>query len=402
MASKRRGRGEGAIFQRGDGQWAACLSLGYDEKGRRKRRVVYGKTKQEVQEKLRQLQVGAASGALPEASQLTVGQYLLQWLAAKKPTVATHTYLPYCRDCDKYLVPHLGRIKLAKLTALHVQKMYADLTTAGVSPSMQRKAGTTLRVALQHAVHPLRLIAHNPAADVAKPKHKPAEMQVLDPDQVARFLAAAREDRLYAFYAVALDSAAREGELFALTWADVDFAAGAVSITKTLEETKGQLLVKDVKTRKSRRRVPLSGFTMEALAGHRKAMLAEGHYRPEAPVFCDTAGGYLRKSNLLRRSFRPILTRANRKAEEESREHGGEPVRLPTIRPYDLRHTGATLLLLAGENVKVVSERLGHSTATQTLDTYQHVLPGMQERAASKLDAIFRAGEAKGKAAQGP
>jgi integrase len=121
---------------------------------------------------------------------------------------------------------------------------------------------------------------------------------------------------------------------------------------------------------------------MEVLAEHRKAMLAEGNYAADKPIFCDTEGGWLRKSNVLRRSFRPILKRA----------------KLPVIRPYDLRHSSATLLLLAGEDTKVVAECLGHSTTRLTRDTYQHVLPGMQERAASKLDAIFRAGNGQQKA----
>jgi integrase len=335
MTRKRRGRGEGGINQRPDGRWEARVSLGYDGTGKRKRISVYGATKAEVQEKLRQLQTDAATGRLSDAGNLTVGQFLDRWLATTKPTVATHTFIPYERDCRLYLVPHLGGVKLAKLTALHVEKLYTDLTAAGVSSSMQRKAGTTLRVALQHAVHPLHLIPHNPAADVPKPRHEPEDMQVLDPEQVSRFLAAARQDRLFALYAVALDSGAREGELFALAWADVDFDGSAISITKSLEETRGQLELKDVKTKKSRRRVPLSAFAMEALADHRKAMLAEGNYRPDAPVFCDTEGSWLRKSNVLRRSFRPILARAE----------------LPAIRPYDLRHTSATLLLLAGEGV---------------------------------------------------
>jgi integrase len=282
--------------------------------------------------------------------------------------------MAFSRDCNRYLIPHLGGVKLAKLTALHVEQLYSVLAAGGVSASMRRKAGTTLRVALQHAVHPLHLIAHNPAADVPKHRHEPEDMQVLDPNQVSRFLMAARPDRLFALYAVALDSGAREGELFALAWNDVEFEGGAIRITRTLEETEGRLELKDVKTKKSRRRVPLSPFAMEALAEHRKAMLAEGNYRPDAPVFCDTEGGWLRKSNVLRRSFRPILERAC----------------LPPNRPYDLRHTSATLLLLAGESPKVVSERLGHSTVTLTLDTYSHVLPGMQERAAAKLDAILR------------
>ena len=99
----------------------------------------------------------------------------------------------------------------------------------------------------------------------------------------------------------------------------------------------------------------------------------------------------MRKSNVLCRPFGPILDRANATATEEARKAGSEPMVLPEIRPYDLRHTSATVPLLAGESPKVVSERLGHSTVTLTLDTYSHVLPGMQERAASKLDAILRA-----------
>ena len=91
-------------------------------------------------------------------------------------------------------------------------------------------------------------------------------------------------------------------------------------------------------------------------------MLAEGF--AAGPVFCNTIGTYLRLSNLTRKSFKPILAAA----------------KLPNVRLYDLRHTCATLLLLADENAKVVSERLGHSSVTLTLDTYSHVLPTMQKR----------------------
>ena len=111
--------------------------------------------------------------------------------------------------------------------------------------------------------------------------------------------------------------------------------------------------------------------TIAALHNHRKRMLAEGHLA--GPVFCDTQGGHLRNANLRRNSFKQILKWA----------------KLPSIRLYDLRHTCATLLLLADESAKVVSERLGHSTITLTLDTYAHVLPTMQQRAAATMGKIL-------------
>jgi integrase len=126
--------------------------------------------------------------------------------------------------------------------------------------------------------------------------------------------------------------------------------------------------------------VVLSAFTLNALAEHRKAMLAEGHDRADGPVFCASEGGWLRKSNFRRRSFDVTRRRAG----------------LPHLRPYDLRHLTATMLLLSQESPNVVSERTDHSTVRMTLDTYSHTLPGMQERAAAKLDAIQRNAPAAG------
>jgi integrase len=151
----------------------------------------------------------------------------------------------------------------------------------------------------------------------------------------------------------------------------VDFEHSFISITKSLEEIDGALRIKEVKTPKGRRRVDLSEETMAALANHRKAMLASGYM--EGPVFCDTQGGYLRISNLHRSSFKLILKKA----------------KLPEIRLYDLRHTCATLLLLVDVPAKVVSERLGHSSITLTLDTYSHVLPTMQRRVADMMGRLL-------------
>jgi integrase len=373
MTRKRRGRGEGSVYQRADGIWIASVCLGYDAEGKRQRLVAGGITKRAALDNLKRLQESAGRGIVAEGRQLTVGQYLARWLEIVKPTVEPNTYDPYERHVRLHLAPHLGHIKLAQLAALHVKELYATLTGKGVSAALQRKVGTTLTIALNEAVDPLKLLPYNPAAGVRKPKASKPEIHPLDPDQVGRFLQAADPDRLSAFYAVALDSGARLGELFALHWPDVDFDRGFITIRRSLEEINGRHRLKDVKTKRANRRVRLAASTLAALNGHRQRMLAEGRDVREGVVFCDTQGGFLRESNFRRDSFLPILARAG----------------LPRVRLYDLRHTCATLLLLADVNVKVVSERLGHASVQLTLDTYSHVLPSMQERAAEKMDLIL-------------
>src|SRR5262249_48343801 len=182
-----------------------------------------------------------------------------------RPSIAAGTWENYESHVRRYLTPQIGRVKLGQLTAARIEKMYADLLAAGVSRDLVRKVGTTLGVALQKAVKN-RLIPFNPARDADKPAkdHKPA-IRALDSDQVAKFVAAARADRLYALYVLWLDSGARQGELFALRWDDIDWTGNAVRIVRSLEEIKGRLRVKDVKTKGSRRRIALSPFTMSAL-----------------------------------------------------------------------------------------------------------------------------------------
>lgn len=371
MARRRRGRGEGSITERQDGLWEGKVSLGYDGAGNRIRRTVYGKTKAEVQDKVRELQNQVASGTLPDTSRLTVGPYLAQWLEMVKPTIDPNTYLPYESHVRLYLTPHLGRIQLTKLTPFHVLSFYAQLEKDDVSAVMRKKIGTTLTTALNYAVLPLRLLPWNPARGVKKPKVEDPEVEVFSPADVSRFLTEARTDRLYPLYAFALDAGTRPGESFALRWSDLDFDGGRVSVLRSLEEIGGQLRVKDLKTSHSRRSIRLSAPTLAVLNGHRKEALAKGWM--DRPVFADTDGGHLRNGNVTKRSFQPILARAG----------------LPRAGLYSLRHTCATLLLLAGVSAKVVSERLGHATVKMTLDTYSHVLPTLQEQAAEALGKVL-------------
>lgn len=153
------------------------------------------------------------------------------------------------------------------------------------------------------------------------------------------------------------------GEL-SLRREDIDLEARRVRFHRTLEEIKGVHRLKTPKTKKGKRAVLVSNATAAALREHLGRTAGEGFGSPTHSVFCDTQGGWLRRGNFLRDTFGTALKRAGVKK----------------VRPYDLRHTSATLLLLKGANVKMVSERLGHESIEITLKHYAHVLPAMQER----------------------
>jgi integrase len=254
-----------------------------------------------------------------------------------------------------------------------IEQFYADLEKAGASPRSRQMAGVVLGTALQHAVHPLKLIDHNPCADVPKPRVVRKEMHVWDHEQVRRFLDAGARDRLAALYVVAIDTGARQGELFALRWDDVDFAAGTIRIQRSLVELHGNFEIKEPKTKAGRRTVQVSSCSLDALNQHRQHMLAEGPDVRVGLVFCDNVGGFLRKSNIVRRSFRYTMKQAG----------------VPTIRFHDLRHYAASLLLAAGINPLVIKERLGHERVETTLAIYSHLMPSAQAEAANKMDKVF-------------
>jgi integrase len=373
MPRARRGRNEGSIFQReSDGRWVGSISLGFSGERKRRRKTIYGESKKEVQDKIRELQNSAAAGRLPTGGAMSVADYFRVWLDGIKASIEPTTWALYDGHFRNHISPRLGGSKLADLRAIQVVNLYAEMIRDGVSASTARKVGVTLNVGLDAAVM-MSLTAYNVAASVPKPKPAHTEVRVFTPEQVSAFLSEAAGDRLCALYAAAIDSGCRQGELFALRWNDFDAASGTFTITKAMAELNGKVWVKDVKTKNGRRRVQL-GYCLDELEKHRERMELEGQDTRVGLIFPDTEGNPLRKSNFWRRSFVPILKRA------------GLPA---STRFHDLRHGCASLLLLAGTDVKVVSERLGHASAAFTMSTYQHVLPGLQQDAADRLRGVL-------------
>jgi integrase len=356
------------------------VSLGYDGNGKRRRKTVYGKSKKEALEKLRRLTSDVGVGSLPEAGSMTVAQLLDAYLTVRKLKDAPRTFENRQTTIDTHLRPRLGGVKLAKLTALHVEGLYAELHAAGVGAGAIENAAKVLNGALVRAVK-LNLIAANPAKAVDRPKSPHREMLFLDDSQVRAVLDAGRGAVAFPLVAAALGTGARQGELLALMWEDVDLRAETLQINKSLSQTKAGFVVKAPKTKAGRRTVQLPPATVEALTLHKAAMLKAGLL--SAPVFSTRTGGYLNRNNVLR-AFRAIVARANRTITAA----GGKPV--PTeIRFHDLRHTTASLLLSKGASLVAVSSRLGHARRSITLDLYGHKMPNDDRQLADLLNTML-------------
>jgi integrase len=369
MTKRRRGHGEGSVFQRADGRWVARVSVGY-AKGKRQRRDYYAGTQQEALRKLAQARRTLDDGLpLPDERQ-RVRQFLESWLEdVARRTVRPSTYVRYRQLLVIHVMPEIGRHPLKAVTPQLLQSLYARKEEE-VSPRTVGHVHRLLHRAFADAVA-WGLMVRNPCGLVKPPRVPATEMQSLTADQAQALMEAARGDPLEAFYLLAVTAGLRLGELTGLHWDDIDLGDGTLQVRRTARRIGGKWSEWEPKSKASRRRVQLSGVAIAALGAHREGQVVRSL---QNLVFTSPGGGHVDPSWLMKRSFRPLLARAG----------------LPRIRFHDLRHTAASLLLVKGVHPKVVQEILGHSGFAITMDTYSHVAPHLQQEAADIMDALFR------------
>jgi integrase len=316
-----------------------------------------------------------------QATQRTLGSFLVEWLDLVAATrVRPRTLQDYRSLAERYLIPSLGHRKISQLAAGDIQQVYSSLRERGLSPRTIRYAHSVLHNTLEQAVK-WNLLARNVAKLVVLPRNDRREMSSLTVEQSVALLNAAPSDRFGALWMLLLTGGMRPGEALAAKWSDLE--GNKLRIQRglvRLSDNSWQLA--EPKTPRARRALPLPASTLKALASHRTRQCEERlrtgpAWTDQDLIFTNATGGPLDYRVVIRRHLRPLL----------------KSLGLGHIRPYDLRHTCATLLLASGENVKVVSERLGHASATLTLDTYSHVLPDMQQRAAERLESLLFAAE---------
>ena len=380
MTERRRAKGEGTVREHSDGLWEAreppeIVPLG------EKPRSFYGKNKNEAVRKPRE--VLRERGFSPSVERITVGEYLERWIEGPlRESVSEKTYDDYAWVCRRYLIPGIGRAKLKKLTAEHLDDLYVRKGREGLSPRIVAYIHATIRVALQRAVKK-RLIPFNVARDADPPlrsEDDEDEKLTLSSEELADFFktAAEAQDRFEALFIVGALAGPRPQELLGLKWPDLTLpdapdAPGEMRLVRRVSMSSEGLKVveglKGSKRRKRKRRtVYLMSEAVAALRAHRHRYLEERMLRAERweetwrenpkardLVFPSRTGGPMNRDNLRKRYFKPLASDAGLPEE---------------VTLYTLRHTFATLWLESGENPKVLQEILGHSRIDVTLNVY--------------------------------
>lgn len=371
------------------GPWRITVSLGHAEDGgyRRHRETVSG-SKSDAQRRLREILTQVEQGMYVPPSKLTVGQYLERW-AETYATLHTspRTASSYKAELRRHVVPALGNLPLTALRPHHIEAYYVEALTAGrrdgkqggLAPRTVVYHHRILSEALEHAVRHGEL-ARNPAKLVTPPKPKRAPINVMAVEDVPLFLNEASRSEYFALFATALYTGARLGELLALQWRNVNLKTATMAIEGTLYRSGNEWHIKEPKSARSRRLVELPGSIVTTLAAHRdeqqRIRREVGSVWTESDFVFGQPLGKPRDERSVERGLDRVLKRAA----------------LPRLRFHDLRHTHASLMLMAGSHPKAVSERLGHGSVSFTLDIYSHVMPGVQREAVNRFEALLGGG----------
>ncbi|MGJ7415766.1 tyrosine-type recombinase/integrase [Streptomyces cinereoruber] len=404
--AKRRANGEGTITKRTDGRYQAAAYV-YRPDGTRTRKFVYGKTRDEVSDKLIEMQNKTRQGIPAATSAMPFGDYLTYWLGVIAPTrLKPATLNSYEGLTRLYIRPALGKKRLNRLSPTDVRLFLAtfkdgclcclrgadaarpegERNCCAVNKCCKRAPSArsvqyvhaVLRSALQQAVRE-ELIARNVAKIVETPTVKREEVRPLDAGEARLLLKTARDHRLYALWLLLVSTGLRRGEVLGLTWSDVDLNAGQLRVRRNLQRIKRELLFGTPKTTRSIRTVSLPKRCVDALHVHRATQEQERKvagekwkpldHQPSGLIFTTSTG---RATDP--RSLNRMLTILCAKA------------KVRRVRVHDLRHTCASLLLAQGVDARIIMETLGHSTITMTLDTYAHVMQTTLRAAADRMD----------------
>lgn len=374
----------GTKFERSPGVWRLRVFIGTDPATGNPRQATrtFRGTKKQADSALAEFVRDATRGSI-STDVSTVAEYLDRWLNHVAPSKSPTTVRGY-RGKIARIDAKVGRIRLAKLTAQHLDLVYRGWLDEGLHPTSVHHIHSVLSAALNQAVK-WGLVDLAVTAKASPPPLRIKPHRVPSPDVVRELIAAA--DRrgqpvLAAAIAVATTTGARRGELLGLRWSDVDLDQGLLGIERSIKHDDGPgWVVASTKTH-AQRRIALDPFSVEVLRQHRqdteeRAAAARVHLDRDGYVFTlDPSGRTPMKPDSLGQAFRRLCAK-----------EGIEGVSLHT-----LRHLSASVLVASGRDVRTIAGRLGHSDATTTLRVYPHMIEGRDRDAAEFLGALMAGG----------
>jgi integrase len=375
---------KGHIRERSPGHWAIILDLRDPATGTRRRKWhTFTGTKRRAQEECARLISALKGGTYLEPDKTTVAQFLERWLKHIKPNVAPRTHERYVEICRRNIVPLIGQAKLSQLKPVQISAAYSKALEAGTTPKGPLSPRSVLHLhrvlkqALKQAVR-WELLHRNPLNAVQPPKVEKRRVVTYDMTQTAALLEALKGQRIYVPALLAVLCGLRRGEIAALKWRNVDLEKGSLAVVESVEQMNGSVRLKETKSGRVRT-VALPSTVRDELRAHRllqaQQLLKLGVRLGDDSFVCALEDGSPMQPTFITHEWvRAIKGTA-----------------LPRYRFHDLRHAHGTHMLASGTHIKVASERLGHSKVGITLDLYSHILPGMQEEAAAKIDAALKA-----------
>lgn len=387
------------IVQRG-ATWSYKIQTTDPATGRRKPKWVGGfPTRAAAKAARDKARVNVNEGTYIAPAKQTVAEYLTAWLDGQRTQLKRSTLESYRQQVDRYLIPGLGGDRLQQLNAARLNAWYGQMLQSGgadggtLSLRTVRYCHAVLHKALADAVKQ-QLVTVNAAAMADTPKQSAAagpaavapedKIQAWTAEQVRAFASAGDGSALHDSFLLAINTGLRRGEVYGLTWGDVDLKAGRLRVRQALATIGHTLEIQTPKSGKSRS-FRLDPTTVALLSRRRKAQAADklawpGEWGNDADLVFTHEDG------------RPIHPTSATKAFGRA----AKAVGLPAIRFHDMRHTYATLALRAGVNIRVVSKRLGHSTPQITWTVYAHVLPDEDDHAADLFHTHVYGGTANG------
>lgn len=389
----KRGNHEGSIFCDAQGRWRSVITLGVNADGSPKRKTFYSKTQKEAIEKLTHAVHAQQNKMCVESSKMKLAQWLPHWLDTYVVTqIRQSTRVSYDTFIQRHIIPMLGNVTLARLTAQRIQEFYNHKLEkgrldgkGGISPKTLRNLHNMLHKSLEQAVR-LQLIPVNPCDAVCLPPRQKRDVRYLSVDEQKRLQDAVRDERLGCTVILDLFTGLRLGELLGLKWENIDLNAGYLRVCQTVNRlksfdsaasTKTQIVVGEPKTKSSKRTISLLDHVVVLLQEHKTRQDAEkeqsfGAYQDNGFVFCNELGQPLDP-----RSFADFFKRMLKKAG------------IADINFHGLRHTFATRALEKGIPAKTVSDLLGHSSIVITMDLYTHVTDNVKKEAIEKLKDLL-------------